>query len=336
MVYVALDVLKLTPADILLLLFLFYRLIPMISSLQSGYATFLGFFPAYENVRRLERKCVAAAEPFSASPLLPEAKRTLRFENVTFRYHPGDARATLDGLTLELEVGKTTAIVGLSGAGKSTVADLAVGLLSPERGQLLLDDHALGKEALHAWRQRVGYVAQDTFLFHDTVRANLRVTRPEATEAELLQALEEAAALDFVRALPQGLDTPLGDRGVRLSGGERQRLALARALLRRPALLVLDEATSSLDADNERRIQRATDALRGSVTILMIAHRLSTVRHADRIYVLERGRVGESGSWETLVAKPQGRFRSLCEAQGFFIPRLVAVAGPNSATQPPS
>lgn len=324
----AFGALHLTPADILLLLFLFYRLIPMISDLQSSYGTFLGDFPAYDNLRTLERKCLAAAEPLGVSSSLPSLRRALTLQNVSFRYAPGDPRPILNALNLELQAGKTTAVVGLSGAGKSTVADLVVGLLSPESGQLLVDGQVLGKETLHAWRQRVGYVAQDTFIFHDSVRANLRLTRPEATDDELWEALTAAAADSIT--LRQGLDTVLGDRGVRLSGGERQRLALARALLRRPALLVLDEATSSLDAENEGRIQQAIDGLRGRMTLLVIAHRLSTVRHADRIYVLEQGRVVESGDWETLLRTPAGRFRSLCRAQGLLAPQLVA-AGSDSA-----
>ena len=167
-----------------------------------------------------------------------------------------------------------------------------------------------------SWREKIGYVAQDTFLFHDTVRANLLWARPDATESDLRGALRMAAADEFVARLPQGLDTIVGDRGATLSQGERQRLALARALLRRPRLLVLDEATNSLDSENETRILGAIERIHGGITTVLIAHRLSTIRWADLIYVIEDGRVVESGDWTTLSAKLDGRFRSWCVAQG--------------------
>jgi ATP-binding cassette, subfamily C, bacterial len=158
-------------------------------------------------------------------------------------------------------------------------------------------------------------VAQDTFLFNDTVRANLLWACPGANDQEIDRALRLAAAEDFVRDLPEGKGTILGDRGVRLSGGERQRLALARALLRSPTLLILDEATSALDSENERHIQSAIEGLHGRMTILIITHRLSTIRRADVIHVLERGRLVESGDWETLLDKESGRFSVLAGAQ---------------------
>jgi len=179
---------------------------------------------------------------------------------------------------------------------------------------------------LGAWRQAIGYVSQDTFLFHDTVRVNLLWAWPEASEADLHRALQHAAADEMVAALPQGLDTVLGDRGVRLSGGERQHLALARALLRRPSLLLLDEATSALDTANEQRIYGALADLHGELTIVMIAHRLSTVRTADHILVVEAGRVVETGTWGALWARPGGRFRAL--ATGDDVPSRVVQCMP--------
>ena len=151
-------------------------------------------------------------------------------------------------------------------------------------------------------------------MFHDTVRTNLLWARPGATEPEMIEALSLAAAGDFVRGLPAGLETIVGDRGILLSQGERQRIALARAMLRRPAMLVLDEATNSLDSDNESKVLGAIERLRGDLTTVLIAHRLSTIRWADLIYVIENGRVVESGDWETLNSR-DGRFRALCEAQ---------------------
>lgn len=173
----------------------------------------------------------------------------------------------------------------------------------------------LTPERLAAWRDGIGYVPQESFLLNDTIVANLRRAAPEATDEEIAEALRLAAA-DFVAELPDGLATLVGDRGIALSGGERQRLALARALLRRPRLLVLDEATSNLDAENERRIVAAVDELRHRMTIVVITHRLYSVRHADVIHLLERGRLVESGTWDELVAAGRGRLAALVRTQG--------------------
>jgi len=224
-------------------------------------------------------------------------------------------RAAVDGVALRIPARRTTAVVGPSGSGKSTLADLVMGLVRPTAGRVVVDGRELDEAWMRGWREGIGYVAQDTVLFHDSVRANLRWARPDATDEELWEALRASAADGFVQALPEGIATVIGDRGVRLSGGERQRLALARALLRRPSLLILDEATSALDTENERRIRDAIAALHGRTTILMITHRLSSVRDADAIHVMEGGRVIESGDWASLVANPLGRFRALWRSQ---------------------
>jgi ATP-binding cassette subfamily C protein len=241
----------------------------------------------------------------------------VRFDSVSFKYEDG-AQPALASVKLTIPAGQTTAIVGPSGAGKSTLADLLLGLIVPTEGRVLVDETPLTPGLLPAWRDQIGYVPQDSFHFHDTVRTNLLWARPDASEAELQEALEVAAA-GFVKRLPQGLDTVLGDRGVRLSGGERQRIALARALLRRPAMLILDEATSSLDSENERRVQDAIERLHGRLTILIITHRLTTVRRADLIHVLDGGEVVESGNWDALLNGSTGRFRSLCDSQGLSV-----------------
>jgi ATP-binding cassette subfamily C protein len=176
---------------------------------------------------------------------------------------------------------------------------------------LLVDGNPLVPKRLQAWRKQIGYVSQDTFLFHETVRANLLWAQPDATVEEIWEALRLASADDCVTALPLGLDTVVGDRGVLLSGGERQRLAMARALLRKPTLLILDEATSNLDPENEHRILRAIDQLRGSMTIVIISHRLSAVRGADVIHMLENGRLTESETYSALMVKENGKFHAL-------------------------
>ena len=313
----ALLVLELPLASILLLLFLFARLVPMLTGLQRQFQTVLNLLPAVERVDDTLAWLRAHAEADGPDVDPPTLARELRFDRVSFGYRGSDGEAILHDVVLEIPAGRTTAIVGPSGGGKSTVADLAVGLLTPDAGRVLIDGVALEGPRIRAWRRRVGYVNQDTFLFNDTIRQNLLFVRPEANDEELREALEAASA-SFVEGLPHGLETVVGDRGVRLSGGERQRIALARAILRKPALLVLDEATSALDPENERLIQAAIERMSGRQAILAIAHRLSSVRAADVIYVMEQGRVVESGSWDELLQRPRGRFKELCRAQGLL------------------
>jgi ATP-binding cassette subfamily C protein len=330
--WLALRVLNVTGATVLLLIFLFYRLVPRLANLQTVYQYLLHDLPAWESMDariaalETEREALCGAEAERM-----ELARSIRFEGVSFAYDAERATA-VDGLTMEIQARRTTAIVGPSGAGKTTLADLVMGLVSPREGRIQVDGRTLDESWLRAWRAGIGYVAQDTLLFNDTVLANLLWARPGATEAQVWDALRLAAADGFVAALPLGLATEVGDRGVRLSGGERQRLALARALLRRPALLILDEATSALDGENERRIRDAIRALHGSMTILMITHRLPSVRDADVVHVLEAGRLVESGPWAELVARPAGRFRRLWatqagedeEAEGTAVEGVVA------------
>ena len=313
--YASVEVLDLAAAALLLLLFLFNRMIPLFSNVQVYYQLYLNQLPAFVRVMELQTRCEAAAEPIVESCKAVEFGEGVRFKEVSFSYGGSETIAAVQELNLMIEIGKTTAIVGPSGAGKSTVADLVLGLIAPTKGKVLVDKVPLGPEQVRSWRGQIGYVAQDTFLLNDTVEANLLWARPEASEGEIWEALSLAAADGFVSELPDGLATVLGDRGIRLSGGERQRLALARALLRRPSLLILDEATSALDSENEKRIQSAIEELHGRTTILIITHRLSTIRGADVIYMLERGRLVESGAWQTLVGKKGGRFAALAEAQ---------------------
>jgi len=312
--YVAIALLHTPAAVILVLLFAFARVMPLMSGLEQSIQQLLSMLPDLVAVQALEARL---APPEQAGPVRPgpvRLRQGVRLDAVSFRYADA-AEPALASVSLTIPAGQTTAIVGPSGSGKSTLADLLLGLLSPARGQVLVDEAPLTQDLLPAWREQIGYVPQDSFHFHDTVRANLLWARPDASEAELQEALEIAAA-GFVARLPQGLDTVLGDRGVLLSGGERQRIALARALVRRPAMLILDEATSSLDSENERRVQDAIERLHGRLTIVVITHRLATVRRADAIHVLDAGRLVESGDWHGLLNGAAGRFRAMCEAQG--------------------
>lgn len=224
----------------------------------------------------------------------------IAFRHVRFRYRD-DARA-LEGIDLVAQGGKMTALVGRSGSGKSTLLTLAPRLYDPNEGRIEIDGQDLRDVTLASLRGQIGVVSQDVMLFDDTVRANIAFGRPGATEAEIMAAARDAAAHDFIMAMPDGYDTQVGERGSKLSGGERQRVAIARAILKDAPILLLDEATSALDTESERLVQQALARLMKNRTTLVIAHRLSTVREADLIVVLEEGRIVETGSHDALIA----------------------------------
>lgn len=315
-VYTSQAILALSTAHLLMLLFLFARLMPRLTGLLERAQTLATVLPSFAAFNDLEARCLAAAEPLVPRMQPIVFDREIRFDRVTFGYGGAVDTRAVSGIDLVIHAGTTTAIVGPSGAGKTTLADLVLGLLAPTKGAILVDGQALGPSQLGAWREKIGYVNQDTFLFHDTVRANLLWARPDATARDLQHVLSLAAADEFVWRLPSGLDTVVGDRGVLVSGGERQRLALARALLREPQLLILDEATNALDSENEARIQEAIERLRHQMTIVVITHRLATVRTADVIHVIDEGHLVESGAWSELVTRPGSRLQQLCQAQG--------------------
>ena len=310
--YLAIRGLSVPAGELLVLVFVFTRLMPQLASVQQAYQNLIIDLPAFARVQTTIAECEGSAEARDASSEAISFDREVRLAHVSFAY--GEDLVVND-ITMSIPAGRTVAVVGPSGAGKTTVADLVLGLITPQRGSISIDGTVLKAGHAVSWREQVSYVSQDGFLFHDTVRANLLWAAPSATEDELRQALKSAAA-GFVMTLPQGLDTVVGDRGVLLSGGERQRLAVARALLRRPRLLVLDEPTSALDSENGRLLERALDELHGRMAVLLMTHRLSMVRRADTIYVLDGGRVVEHGSWDELLSVRNGRFQALCHAQG--------------------
>jgi ATP-binding cassette, subfamily C, bacterial len=318
-VYVAATVLLIPPALLLVLMFVFARLMPRVIQIYRIVRSLRMSLPIVDDLETRIRECTAAAEVPAQPVDALDFRSDITFDSVAFWYLRRGDRAAVSGLNLRIAAGMTTAIVGASGSGKSTVADLLTGLLTPSAGQIRIDGRPLTGEAMASWRAQIGFVPQDTFLFHDTVRANLAWARSGATEEELWEALRLAAADGFVAELPAGLDTIIGERGVLLSGGERQRLAIARALLRRPSLLVLDEATSSLDVEHERRIQDAIDALHHRVTLVIITHRLTTIRHADIIHVMADGAIVQSGTWSQLQQDLDGPFQTFA--------RRLALAG---------
>ncbi len=313
-VFILINIANISTAELLILLFLFVRMIPRFSTIQRSYQYFINMLPAYSFVMNLEDECKRATENQEEQETV-EFKKEIRFKDVSFYYNKENGSFGIEKLNLDIEAGKTTAIVGLSGSGKSTVCDLVMGFLKYSNGEILIDNIPLAPENASSWRNQIGYVAQETFLFNDTVMNNLLLADESAKENDMWNALKSASADEFVMKLPDKMDTLIGDRGVILSGGERQRLALARALLRKPALLIMDEATSNLDSKNEKNILDSIDNLHGNISILMITHRLSTIKNADLIYLMDNGEIVESGSWNKLISMENGNFRLLYELQ---------------------
>ncbi|PPT99679.1 ABC transporter ATP-binding protein [Xanthomonas arboricola] len=298
-VYLGLQVLHMALAELLVLVAIFARLVPLLTTVQQQRQYCLHAAAAFSAIeRRLQESRTWAEPPLPDTMPRIQLTTSIALSAVQVQYAGRDTPALQD-LSLRLPARTTTAVVGASGAGKSTLADVLSGLLGPDQGTLEIDGVMLDAAARRAWRRSVAYVSQDAFLLNDSVRNNLLIACPDASEQALYAALDQAAA-QFVHALPQGWDTPVGEGGMPLSGGERQRLALARALLQRPALLILDEATSALDHDNEARIRSAVQNLHGDLTVLLIGHRLALLEQADTVLVLDYGRLVAQGPWQVV------------------------------------
>ncbi len=293
-------------------LLILFRLLPFVSQLNGIRGGFAGAAPSVAVVHDFLRR---DNKPFMSLGTQPyqRLQEGIRFEGLSFAY-PGYEGLVLDQIELWLPKGTTLALVGSSGAGKSTIADLLPRFYDPIRGRITIDDRDLRDLDVRSLRQSMGIVSQDTFLFNDSVRNNIAYACEQVTDQQIVEAAKRANAYEFIVNLPQGFDTAIGDRGVMLSGGQRQRLAIARALLRDPDILILDEATSALDTVSERLVQQALDELSRDRTTLVIAHRLSTVQKADQIAVLDKGQVVEVGNHESLLQR-QGLYARLYTMQ---------------------
>jgi len=327
-VYLSANLFQIQGGQLLLIILIFSRLWPRFTGLQSNLEQIAAAAPAFKSLMELQMECMASREikggvskNYNTKPIRLEVG--LECIDVSFRYNLEQQLYALKHIRMHIRANEMTAIVGRSGAGKSTLIDIVMGLLQPESGQVLIDGNPLTSDNLLALRRSISYIPQDPFLFNGSVRENMLMMEPNASEKEIWEALGYAAAEEFVKRHPQGLDTLIGDRGIRLSGGERQRLVLARTLLRKPSILVLDEATSALDTENEAKIQVVLEALKGKMTIIVVAHRLSTIRNADQVIVLDQGILVQKGSFNQLAGDRGGVFADLLGNQ-LLTPNRIA------------
>jgi ABC-type multidrug transport system fused ATPase/permease subunit len=283
-------------------------------SFAEFYSQMLRTLGATQRVRELLREPAEESDASGTGPG-PRLRGEVAFEDVTFAYQSRKEVTVLRGLSLAARPGERIALVGPSGAGKSTTVAILLRFYDPDGGRVLVDGRDAREYLLHELRGQIAVVPQDVLLFGGTIAENIAYGRRGATEDEIIEAARQANADGFIRSFPDGYKTLVGERGVQLSGGQRQRVAIARAILKNPAILVLDEATSSLDAESEGLVQQALDRLMEGRTSLVIAHRLATVRKADRIFVMREGRVVESGTHEELIGQEEGLYRMLSEMQ---------------------
>jgi ABC-type multidrug transport system fused ATPase/permease subunit len=298
-------------SEVTVLLLTLLQVIILFGSIVAQKSLITNIVPGYEQIQQLRRRA-REMKQFSGHLKFEALKESITLEQVSFFYPGGDK--VLSDINLTIPKGKTVAFVGKSGVGKSTLVDILMGFHEPVSGRVLVDGTPLEKFNIVSYRRHVGYVPQDSVLFNMTIRDNFLWAVPDAGDAEIREACRMAYADEFIDPMPQGYDTVVGDRGVRLSGGQIQRLSLARAFLKKPGIFFLDEATSSLDGHSEILIQKAIEKISGSTTIVVIAHKLATIKRADRVYVLDKGMIVESGTYQELGSK-DGYFSQLASFQ---------------------
>ncbi|EMN62281.1 ABC transporter ATP-binding protein [Leptospira interrogans] len=299
-------------SEVAITLWSLQRVIPLANSMLVNKVNLDNFVGSYEQLQNIYKNAKDQKERMG-DRTFSRFENEIKFVDVDFSYPKRNQ--LFKKLNIQILKGEMVAFVGESGSGKSTIVDLILGLQVPDSGKIFLDGVAFDEWDKNSYREKIGYVPQDPILFHSSIRDNLLWSREDSTEEELWQACKIANADQFIQRLPNGLDTIVGDRGVLLSGGQRQRIALARAMLRKPPVLILDEATSSLDSESEQLIQQSVDSISSETTIIIIAHRLSTIMKANRIYVLKSGELLETGNFSELIQKPNGYFASMFEMQ---------------------
>ncbi|MFC1709964.1 ABC transporter ATP-binding protein, partial [Candidatus Omnitrophota bacterium] len=290
----------------------FYAALPLIGEVVKLRNEILSFFPSYHQLNKLNEQ----AKKLTHTPgkkVFNNFSKEILFERVNFSYH-GQEHA-LRNISIKIEKGSMIALVGGSGAGKTTLIDLLLRFYDPDNGRILVDGADLKELNILSWRKKIGYVPQEDILFNMSIYENLIWAKNNASDKEIAIACETANVNQFLNGLHRGIHTIIGDRGVRLSGGQRQRISLARAVLRKPELLILDEATSSLDTYSERLIQESIENIAKETTVVVIAHRLSTISNSDYIYALKDGQVVEEGSYTDLMGS-KGYFNQMVELQG--------------------
>ena len=289
-----------------------FRAMPIMGTLLGTNLSISNFVPSYEQLMEIQNNAIKERE-VSGQIKFEELKDSIRLSNVGFSYSRGVP--TLKNINIEIKKNKRTAIVGETGSGKSTIIDLILGFQNISEGEIFYDDISFRELDLNSFRKKVGYVPQDAFLFNGTIKENLLWAIDIDDENKLNLAIEKAGIKNFIESLPDGINTQVGDNGVKLSGGQKQRISLARSLIREPEILLLDEATSSLDSETENEIQNTLGAFNGKITSVIIAHRLSTIIDAEQIYVLNNGKIIESGSYRDLKMKNNSYFRKMLKAQ---------------------
>ena len=304
---------------IAIFLIFFLRIIQVVLQFQSSWTGFASYTGSISSVLRTMEDLQNHQENVGEKKLL-FLEKAIELHNVTFAYRD---EPVLRNVSLVIPKNTTVALVGRSGAGKSTLVDLIAGLFLPQSGEVRIDGVPIQQLDRVSWQEKIGYVTQDPVIFNDTIANNIALWSCDPRDSRCFDRLQKAAAaaycLEFIQSLPEGFSTVVGDRGIKLSGGQKQRIAIARELFKQPELLILDEATSALDTESERAIQQSIDALKGKLTVIIIAHRLSTVQNADIIYVLDKGEIVESGSFAELIRR-DGLFRKMVELQTLLLP----------------